>query len=255
MSFFVRIDDEFRQQQCRGALDLAFRRWAHRGGGWRRVQSLDQLVVLCRDPEESAFLKNDFLLALCAEANAADEDAKLLLLWLMLPGLLRLRGTLPWEVEGLSSDQIDADVLLGFCTGVAAVEPGTAGVAARLLNAARHEACESLQKHIGWAERAELGADQPERSTVMEDPTFDAFVEASMPDVDELLGRALREGVLTALQLELIRAGGREVRTVGAQWGLTPNQASCRRYRAAARLARWLAEQCGDGAIEKSAKE
>lgn len=238
-----------------GVLDRAFDRGPRNGCARGGVRTLDEMVATCRDPNGPVSIKDALLLGLCDQANAEDDDAKLVLTWLMLPGLLRLRSTLPRQVPGVEGDQIDADLLLGFWTGVASIGPGAPRVAARLLNAARHEACDSLRKYISWAQRAELGEEPPERTLASEDPTFDSVIDANMPSIDEVLDRALREGVLTTFQVDLVRADRHDVRAVGARLGLTPNQTSCRRNRAAARLARWFAEQTDGHASTPRAKE
>lgn len=244
MDILAAIEDAFGVHRDAGALERAFGRWALDGGPLGGFGCLDGALAACRDPMRPASVKNTILGRLCMLACEDDEDAKIVLTWLMLPGLLRLRSTFPRALAGLGAEEIDAVLLAGFWQGVAAATHGQTGVAARLLNASRHATAVFLRQHIDWTVRADLAAELPEPSRdAPEDPVFELTANILEPTACDVLRRALREGVVSALQADLLLADSDTRRSVAEKWGLTAEQARCRRNRAVARLTRWVAEQ------------
>jgi hypothetical protein len=90
-----------------GALDRALRRWQARREELRSFDDAEALIRFLRDPDlKPRRAKDPVLAALCMEATLGDQRAATLLLWLMLPGLLRVRRRLAsWNAYSGDSGQ------------------------------------------------------------------------------------------------------------------------------------------------------
>jgi DNA-directed RNA polymerase specialized sigma24 family protein len=227
----ARIEGDFARRDS-GALAAAFRRW--RGGqeALRRFADIEELVAACRAGDGSWEAADAALAALCLEARTGDEDAAALLLWLLLPGLLTVRARLAvWRV--LDPEDLDAELLAGLWEGAAAVDPSTHRVATRLLNAARWRALAALREAIDWTERTEELGPEVAASKVPATPG---------PEPGDVLAEAVREGVLSREDLELVLATRGAMRDISGRLGVSLRAAQSRRHRARERLRAWLGE-------------
>jgi hypothetical protein len=227
-----RIEEELETRRGSGQLDVAFRRWRERRRGLGRFASPDELLAACRDPSGSSWeAKDAALAAVCAEAAAGDEDAASLLLWLLLPGLLREHA----RIAGpgiLPHDELDAELLAGIWEGATQVEPGARHVARTLLNRARWAALEAVQDALDWTRRAEPLPPELDE---------DQGPWAMGAEPEQVLVGAVRDGALSSQEAELVMASRRTVREISIRLGITLPAAQKRRHRARERLHAWLA--------------
>jgi hypothetical protein len=215
-----------------GVLDDALRRWQTRREELQAFADASALIQFVRDPDvEPRRAKDVALAALCVEATHGDQSAVTLLLWLMLPGLLRVRRRLAsWNA--LDRDDLDAELLAGVWEAAVAIEPVTANVAARLLDRARRRAQAAIRQAADWAGRTERLTRDMEEST---------GAEAGANDVDGVLAEAVRAGVISAVEADLFRASRTTVRELRSRLGVTESAVRNRRWRARRRLLAWLA--------------
>jgi hypothetical protein len=226
----MRLEDDFAARRISGRLDGAYVRWRARRSGVRRFAGLDDLIATCRDSGDGRWQEKDEALAtLCAEAATGDQDAASLLLWLLLPGLLRERERIG-AATILSSDELEGELLAGVWEGVTQVEPGARQVARTLLNRARWVALDAVRAAIGWASNAE-----PLPPDLGEEPTLSGAAP------EQVLSGAVREGVLSPQETQLVMASRRTVREISARLGISLPAAQKRRHRARERLRAWLA--------------
>lgn len=213
------------------ALDDALRRWQARREELRPFADANALIGFLRDPDvEPRREKDSALAALCMEATDGDKSAQTLLLWLMLPGLLRMRRRLAsWNALG--RDDLDAELLAGVWESATTIGPTTANVAARLLDRARRRALAAVRQAADWAGRAEPLTGDVGEST---------GPEAGASEVDEVLAEAVRAGVISASEAELFRASRTTVRELRSRLNLTEGAVRNRRCRAKRRLLAWL---------------
>lgn len=214
------------------ALDDALRRWQARREELRPFPDANALIGFLRDPDvQPRRAKDSALAALCMEATHGDKSAETLLLWLMLPGLLRMRRRLAsWNA--LDRDDLDAELLAGVWEAAAAIEPVTANAAARLLDRARRRAQAAIRQAADWAGRTERLTRDVEEST---------GAEARASDVDGVLAEAVRAGAISAVEADLFRASRTTVRELRSRLGVTESAVRNRRRRAKRRLLAWLA--------------
>jgi hypothetical protein len=150
----------------------------------------------------------------------------------LLPGLRRAAGQLAREFPGDTAD-IDAEVLTGFLETLAKLHlhPGRRRLAAHLLWGAFNRGKRLRRIELEVSVR-QIPVDAT--STVPPPP-------AGHPDI--LLARAVRHGVLTAWEAELIgatRLDGEDLLRLAAEGGHKPDTLRHRRRRAERRLAAWL---------------
>jgi hypothetical protein len=226
-----RVEGDLAALRRSGVLDDALRRWKTRRDALRSYADAEALIRFLRDPDaEPRAAKDSALAAICGEATDGDQTAATLLLWLMLPGLLRVRQRLAtWNALG--RDDFDAELLAGVWEAATAVGPSSAGVAARLVNRARRRALTAVRRAADWAGRSEP------LSTEMAEPEHE---HSGGPE--EVLSEAVRAGVISGEEAELFRATHGTIGTVRARMGVTVYGAQNRRRRARQRLLDWLAD-------------
>jgi DNA-directed RNA polymerase specialized sigma24 family protein len=226
------LEEDFEARRGSGRLDVAFRRWRERRRGLGQFASLDELLATCRDPSGGPWEAKDAALAgVCAEAAAGDEDAASLLLWLLLPGLLREHS----RIAGpglLAQEELDAQLLAGIWEGATQVEPWARHVARTLLNRARWAALEAVRDALDWTGRAEPLP--PELEEDQAPPAMGA-------EPEQVLAGAVRDGALSAQEAELVMASRRTVREISIRLGISLPAAQKRRHRVRERLHAWLA--------------
>src|SRR6266508_4352529 len=131
MDLLGRVEGDLAALRRSGALDSALRRWQIRPQELSSFANAEALIGFLRDPDtEPREAKDQVLAALCMEAAGGDQSAGSLLLWLMLPGLLRVRRSLAaWKALG--SEDLDAELLTGVWEAATAIGSATPNVAAR----------------------------------------------------------------------------------------------------------------------------
>ena len=205
MDLLSRVEGDLAALRRSGALDEALRRWKIRREGLLSFADAEALIGFLRDPDvEPRRAKDPVLAALCMEATGGDQNAATFVLWLMLPGLLRVRRRLTSWMNAIGREDLDAELLAGVWEAATAIGPTTANVAARLVNRARRRALSALRQALDWAGRLE-----------------------PLP---------------TEVEAELFRASRRTIGEVRARLGVTAYGAQNRRRRAKRRLLAWLAE-------------
>jgi len=226
-----RVEGDLAALRRSGVLDDALRRWRTRRDALRSYADAEALFGFLRDPDaEPRAAKDSALAAICVEATDGDQTAATLLLWLMLPGLLRVRQRLAtWNALG--RDDFDAELLAGVWEAATAVGPSSAGVAARLVNRARRRALTAVRQAADWAGRTEP------LSTETAEPGHE---QSGGPE--DVLSEAVRAGVISGEEAELFRATHGTIGKVRARMGVTVYGAQIRRRRARQRLLDWLAD-------------
>ena len=232
MDLLQRVEGDHAALRRSGTLDEALRRWKTRRDALRSYADVEALIGFLRDPgAEPRAAKDSALATISVEATEGDQTAATLLLWLMLPGLLRVRQRLAtWNALG--REDLDAELLAGVWEAATAVGPATTSVAARLVNRARRRAMTAARRAADWAERSEP------LSTEMGDPG----PEPGPDDSEDILVEAVRAGVISSEEAELFRATHGTIGKVRARLGVTVYGAQSRRRRARRRLLAWRAD-------------
>lgn len=228
-----RVEGDLAALRRSGALDAGLCRWKIGQQGLRSFADAEALIGFLRDPDvEPKRTKDPVLAALCMEATRGDQSAATFLLWLMLPGLLRVRRRVAaWNALG--REDLDAELIAGVWEAATAIGPATASVAARLVNRARRRAMSALRQAVDWAWRLE-----PLPLEVGEDPG----PEVAPGGLEDVLVEAVQGGCISEEEAELFRASRRTIGQVRARLGVTAYGAQNRRRRAKRRLLAWLAE-------------
>lgn len=226
------VEEDLGALRPSGALDDALCRWQRRREGLRSFADANALIGFLRDPDvEPRRVKDSALAALCMEATHGDQRAATLLLWLMLPGLLRMRRRLAaWNALG--REDLDGELVAGLWEAATVIGPATANVAARLLDRARRRALAAIRQAADWAGRTEPLTGEVEEST---------GPEAGASDVNDVLAEAVRAGVISAAEADLFRASRTTVRELRSRLRVTEGGVRNRRHRAKRRLLAWLA--------------
>jgi hypothetical protein len=227
-----RIEGDLAAQRRTGMLDEALRRWQAGRHALRSFADAAALIDFLRDPDASPRrAKDSALAALCMEATHGDQTASTLLLWLMLPGLLRVRQRLAvWSPLG--RDDLDAELIAGVWEAASAVGPASTGVAARMLNRARRRAHAAVRRATDWAGRWEpLSTEVPDEALVPGDV-----------GLEEILRDAVQAAVISTEDAELICTTRVTIGEVRDRLGVTLYAAQMRRHRARRRLLDWLAD-------------
>jgi DNA-directed RNA polymerase specialized sigma24 family protein len=224
-----KVEGDLEAHRRAGALDDALRRWQQRRQGLVPFADANALIGFLRDPDAGTrAAKDGSLAALCVEATDGDRGAATLLLWLMLPGLLRVRRRL--VSSALDPDDLDAELLAGVWEAATAIAPRTPNVASRLRHGARRRALAAVRQAEEWAGRSEsLGGDEEA-----------AGPESSSSAVDDVLAEAVRAGVISSAEADLFRAPRATVGELASRLGLTGGGVRSRRLRAKRRLLAWL---------------
>lgn len=240
MDIIEEIEVGFRTRMARGAFDIALARWRGSNPELIGIADIETLVNTCRDPQASRRMKDAILRALCLESQRGDDEAKLMLCWLLLPGLNAASRS--WILGVLGPDDLWGESIAGMWTAAARVTAETQDVAARLVNAARRQARAAVRDALGWMKHVDPAGEAPE----LEEPTTELrfeqvewAVEGWSSDPEELLARAVDEQVISATDAEILIAR-RCNQQNAATWNLKPWAAHKRRQRAVEKLIAWL---------------
>lgn len=227
-----KVESDLAARRTSGALEHALPRWQTRNEELRGFDDLDGLIDFIRKPDvQRRESKDDALAALCVEGVRGDQEATLLLVWLMLPGLLLLRRRLMAR-DGLDRDDLDAELLAGVWEAATRVRPGTSYVAARLLDGARRRALAAIRREEDWTGRTEPLVRDGEGSTM-------SAVDSEGPH--DVLAEGVGAGVISAEEAELLRASRAVIPKLRSRLGISESAARSRRFRAKRRLLAWLA--------------
>jgi hypothetical protein len=231
VDLLAKLEADVTDRQASDALDEALRRWRTRHEELRGFDHPDDLISFVREPDRDRYDSKDRVLAaLCAEGAHGDDDAALLTVWLMFPGLLLLRRRLASR-GGLDRDDLDAELLAGFWESAARVRSETRYVAKRLLDGARRRALAAIRREEAWIGRIErLQGDIGESASV-----------ADAGESLDVLSEAVAAGVISQVEVELFRASRTAIPEVRSRLGISESAARSRRLRARRRLLAWLA--------------
>jgi hypothetical protein len=234
MDLLEKIEDEVHALRGSATLDEALRGWKERREGLRPFDDPETLIRFLRDSRVGQRRAKDAAIAaVCMEAASADQLAGTLLLWLLLPGLTRVRRRLgAWEA--LPSDELDAELVAGVWEAATEIGPETPRVAGRLVNRAQWRALAAMRQAIDWGNRSE-----PLPSQVEDRPAPSVPTSVWSEDV---LAAALAEGVISEDEAELLLSSRRTIPEIRGRLGVTAYGAQNRRRRAKKRLLTWLAE-------------
>jgi hypothetical protein len=231
VDLLTKLEADITDCQASGALDEALRRWRTRHEELRCFDRPTGLISFVREADKDRHeFKDRVLAALCAEGVRGDEDAALLLVWLMFPGLLLLRRRLGTR-GGLDGDDLDAELVAGVWESAARVGSETRYVAKRLLDSARRRALRAVRNEEAWVGRIErLQGDIGESAE---------GVDAG--ETVDVLSEAVVAGVISQVEVELFRASRVAVPELRSRLGISESAARSRRRRAKRRLLDWLA--------------
>jgi hypothetical protein len=233
VDLLTRLDTEVAKRRASGALVDALRRWRTRHEDLRSFAHPDELIRLARtEHDQRRESKDHILAALCAEGVDGDDDAAVLLVWLMLPSLLLMRRRLAAR-SALDPDELDAEMLAGLWGAAARVRPGAPYVAKRLVDGARHHALAAIRREEHWTERiAPLEGEIGESQTLA----------AGDGEVGDVLSEAVAAGVISEVDADLFRASRTATPRLWSYLGISETAARSRRLRARRRLLDWLAD-------------
>jgi len=227
-----KVEADLAGRRASRALEHALVRWRTRHEELTGFDDPDGLIDFIREPYvERRELKDKALAALCVEGIRGDDEATLLLVWLMLPGLLLLRRRLMAR-DGLDGDDLDAELLAGMWEAATRERPGSPYVAARLLDGARRRALAAIRREEDWTGRTEplpRDGETPPTSAV------------DSEGVHNVLAEGVGAGVISAAEAELLRASRAMIPTLRSRLGISESAARSRRLRAKRRLLAWLA--------------
>jgi hypothetical protein len=227
-----KVEADLAARRTSGSLEQALARWQTRHEGLTGFADPDGLIAFIREPDvERRESKDKALAALCVEGIGGDNEAALLLVWFMLPGLLLLRRRL-MAGDGLGSEDLDAELFAGVWEAATRVRPGKPYVAARLLDGARRRALAAIRREEDWSSRTRLLIGEVEGSET-------SGVDSEGPH--DVLAEAVGAGVISATEAELLRASRVVMPTLRSRMGISASAARSRRLRAKRRLLAWLA--------------
>jgi hypothetical protein len=231
MDLFGRIEQDLAARRDSGALARAIVRWQLRHHGLRPFDDLDALIAACRDGRGGRERVDAALSALCREAASGDEDAGVLLLWLLLPGLLLARARLA-RIGVLSVEDLTSEMCAGVWNAASRLSVPARRVASRLVNSARWRALGAVREAIDWAGRTRsMPAEAAEGTS--------GGYGSPLSEVDPATG-AVREGVLSMGEAMLVLADHQALLEITEGLGISLAAARQRRRRARARLRTWL---------------
>jgi hypothetical protein len=227
-----KVEADLAARQTSGALEHALTRWQTRHEELTGFADLDGLIAFIREPDvERRESKDKALAALCVEGIGGDNEATLLLVWLMLPGLLLLRRRLMVR-DGLDRDDLDAELLTGVLEAATRVRPETPYVAARLLDGARRRALAAIRREDDWTRRIE---------PLQRDGEGSVMSTVDVEGAHDVLAEGVGAGVISTGEAELLRASRVVMPTLRSRLGISASAARSRRLRAKRRLLAWLA--------------
>ena len=232
MDLLDRVEQEFIVRRDSGALARAFLGWTTRHRCLQRFSGVEALIAACRDGSVPPEIADTALAALCEEASGADECAGVLLIWLLLPGLLLARSRVA-AMGGLSGEELTSEMLAAVWEHAMQVSSPANRVAARLVNAARWRGLAAVREAVNWARRKDS------RDVDLADETRPGDYVFLEPDIEGLPG-AVREGVVSREEIQLVLTGRQAIRELSEQLGISLPVAQKRRQRARARLRSWM---------------
>jgi hypothetical protein len=236
VDLLARVEADLAARRTSGALAHALLRWQTHHEALTSFDDLDGLTDFIREPDvERRETKDRALAALCVEGIRGDDEATLLLVWLMLPGLLLLRRRLMAR-DGLDGDDLDAELLAGVWEATTRVCPGSRHVAARLLNGGRRRALAAIRREEDWTGRTELLLGEVETLVTS---------RVDSEGLHDVLAEAEGAGVISATDAELLRASRAVMPTLRSHLGMSESAARSRRLRAKRRLLAWLTTSSG----------
>jgi hypothetical protein len=232
MDLFGTLERDFAARRASGELSRALRGWQAKDHDLRRFADLDALIAVCRGGTDGSWESADVALsALCREASSGDDRAGTLLLWLLLPGLLLARSRLaPMGV--LSREEMTSEMVAGAWAEATRVSNSATRVASRILNSARWRTLAAVRGAIDWT-----GRTAPLTGEIADTPVSGEY-EMPYGEADPLAG-AVREGVLSKEQAELVVSRRVAIREISERLGISLSAAQKRRHRARARLRTW----------------
>lgn len=243
MEIFHAIEQGFQARRAAGDFDRALARWRGRCAAFEAIGTFDELIEIFRGENREHVERDPLLVGLCAAAAGEaerDQLAGLLLCWLFLPGLWNALREFA-SLDSAEADDVAAELLAGFLARAERVQPGATYVGHRLVTAARKRASRFIRRSARWRGRV-----------VLLDEARSASGAPRPDDYDDSLRQALRRGIVTRHDLELLILGDDEesLRRVAEDQGLSLVAAYHRRSRARKRLGEWLTASLHDGAAE-----
>jgi hypothetical protein len=232
MDIFRKIEQSFVAHRASRSFETALTRWSNTWPVFAGLGDTEDIARASRDLGQRA-LKDAIHVALSIEATGGSEDkpkdelACLFLYWLFLPGLVLVADEL---CSSDNFDEVTADLLAGFLEAASKVSPSSTHVARHLMRGARLRALTNLRKAQACASREE-GLDVEQVGT--DDPTASARV---------LLTDALRLGIISAMEAELLFAEREDLAEAALRYGLSAPGARQVKARARQKLADWLSE-------------
>ncbi len=232
VDLLAKLEADVAHRRASGALNKALRRWRTRHEELSVFDDPEGLIGFIRNPDrERHGSKDSVLAALCVEGTGGDDDAGLLLVWLMLPGLLLLRRRLATNGT-VNRDELDTELLAGVWESAAKVRPATRYVAKRLLDGARRRAMAAIRREEDWTGRTEPLTPGMEGS---------ALSSGDLEGPHDFLAEGVGAGVISAVEAELLRASRTLIPILRSRLGISESAARSRRLRAKRRLLDWLA--------------
>lgn len=236
MRLLAAIEAAFQAQRSSSGLLSAFQQWKTSHPSLARFEDIEELVSWYREAElEDRAVSTPVLTALCKQARTGDQEAALLLLWLLLPLTWWASGDPDYAV--LDSDDIDAELVAGLWEAAVTIaqpdrQAGAKEVVSELIDSGRRRALAASQQSGQWElQREELTESTP--------ASPDCPANAA-----QFVERAREQGVITQIEADLIvstRLERRPVVEAGKSHGLSREAARSRRDRAELRLLAWMA--------------
>ena len=240
MDILAKVREAHEQLLSLGRYDDALERWKQIRPALEQVGTIGDLIDLCRQPGEQRYPERDrVVVALCMLA-ATDETAKTLLLGLFLPGLIDLANTCA-KSSVIPVEDLHAELLANFWMVVRSVDEDTTKVPRRLLNGARWRTARSLGRAVSWSKREEQVSDVELLYLDGRSSSEETQDEAD-GDWDDVLGKAVHEGVIGDVDAELVVASWGTLKDVSARYEIGIGRARQRRRVAKERVRDWIAE-------------
>jgi hypothetical protein len=231
VDLLTKLEADVTDRQASGAMDEALRRWRTRHEELRCFDRSGGLISFVREADKDRNESKDRVLAaLCAEGVRGDDDAALLVVWLMFPGLLLLRRRLA-APDGLDGDDLDAELLAGIWESAARMRSETRYVAKRLLDGARRRALAAIRHEEAWIGRIEH----------LQGDIGESAEGRDAGETLDVLSEAVAAGVISQVEVELFRASRVAIPRLRSRLGISESAARSRRLRAKRRLLDWLA--------------
>jgi hypothetical protein len=233
MSLIGELEPSFDRLSPR--IQAGFARWQLREPILAEFASVEDLIAFCRNRDRTLYsAKNEAIAALCRLATSVDSpggdaEAGVLLVYLFIGAFRNIGREIGPSL--LSLDELDSEMLSGFWEEATRVRTSHRAASTRLYHAARRSAWEAVRKARNQA------------STTVEMDAATAVPGSISSNPSQVLERAVREGVISAIQCELIgaiRVDGTPTTRVAQSVGLTRAAASMQLTRGERRLAAWL---------------